>query len=121
MSTQAPHASGSDQSAAPRCCAPVSAPLLQQEAAERLARTLKALGHPIRLQVMHILSRLGGQVCVCDLEERFEIKQPTVSHHLRTLREAGLIDAEQRGLYLYYRILPEGLASVQRQLEAFSP
>ena len=107
------------ESAAPRCCAPASAPLLEQETAERLARALKALGHPIRLQIMHILSHLGGQVCVCDIEEQFEIKQPTVSHHLRTLREAGLVEAEQRGLYQYYRVRPERLASVQRQLKAF--
>lgn len=98
------------------CCGEVSVPLLPAEAVDRTARLLKALGHPIRLQIMHILGRLGGQVCVCDIESRFAIKQPTVSHHLRTLREAGLIDAEQRGLFLYYRVRPEVLTLLRIQL-----
>ena len=102
------------------CCSPAAAPMLDAEVADRIATMLKALGHPIRVQIMHILGRLGGQVCVCDIEAHFEIKQPTVSHHLRTLREAGLVDAEQRGLYAYYRIRPDMLSFVRRQLEGFA-
>lgn len=94
--------------------------MLDAESADQIATILKALGHPIRIQIMHILGRLGGQVCVCDIEAHFEIKQPTVSHHLRKLREAGLVDAEQRGLYAYYRIRPEMVGFVRRQLEAFA-
>lgn len=91
--------------------------MLDEGTAERLSQALKALGHPIRVQIMHILGQLGGQVCVCDIESQFDIKQPTVSHHLRTLREAGLIDAEQRGLYMYYRIRPESLQILKALLD----
>ncbi len=91
--------------------------MLPEQVAERLGNALKALGHPVRIQMMHILSHMSGEVCVCDIERHFDIKQPTISHHLRTLREAGLVEAEQRGLYMHYRILPEMLAFVRRHLE----
>lgn len=80
---------------------------------------LKAIGHPIRLQMMHLLSRLGGHVCVCDIEAHFDVKQPTVSHHLRKLKDAGLVEVEQRGLYAFYRIRPEAVGLLQRQLRSF--
>lgn len=103
------------------CCRIPEASLLADAEAGRLAGALKALGHPIRLQIMYILSQVKGRLCVCEIEAAFDVKQPTVSHHLRTLREAGLIDAEQRGLYLYYRITPDTtgyLATLLRQLSA---
>lgn len=103
------------------CCVPGKIPTLRSDVAERLAGALKALGHPIRIQIMYILAKVGGQVCVCDIERQFDIKQPTISHHLRLLREAGLIDAEQRGLYMFYRVTPDNLGFVRRRLDELVP
>lgn len=72
--------------------------------AERLATLSKTLGHPVRVQIVDLLSRYGGDVCVCDIERHFDLTQPTISHHLKVLREAGLIDADQRGLWVYYHL-----------------
>ncbi len=89
------------------CCPGLlSAPLATDEAAE-LARVFKALGDPVRLQLLSMIaSRAGGEVCVCDLTPSFELSQPTISHHLKLLREAGLIDGERRGTWVYYRLVP---------------
>jgi ArsR family transcriptional regulator, arsenate/arsenite/antimonite-responsive transcriptional repressor len=98
------------------CCAPGAVSMLSKSEADRLARTLKALAHPVRVQIMHILGQAGGSVCVCDIETHFDIKQPTVSHHLRKLREAGLVEAEQRGLYAYYRVQPDVVNFLRNRL-----
>jgi ArsR family transcriptional regulator len=74
---------------------------------------LQILGHPIRLQILMMLARGGGDVCVCDLEAALPVKQPTVSHHLRLLREAGLIDAERRGQWAYYFIRHDALYALR--------
>ena len=103
------------------CCVQGRIPMLRSDVAEGLAGVLKALGHPVRIQIMYILAKVGGQVCVCDIERQFDIKQPTISHHLRLLREAGLVDAEQRGLYMYYRVTPEKLGFVRRHLKDLLP
>jgi ArsR family transcriptional regulator len=87
---------------------------LSSAEAESLAATLKALGHPVRLQIVDLLSRYSGQVCVCDLEQHFSLAQPTISHHLKVLREAGLVDSEQRGLWVYYRVVPDALIPLRR-------
>jgi len=89
------------------CCPGLlSAPLATGEAVE-LARVFKALGDPVRLQLLSMIaSRAGGEVCVCDLTPAFELSQPTISHHLKLLREAGLIDGERRGTWVYYRLVP---------------
>ncbi|HEX7070411.1 MAG TPA: metalloregulator ArsR/SmtB family transcription factor [Rhodothermales bacterium] len=100
------------------CCRIPNVALLPEREAEMLAGAMKAMGHPIRLQIMHILSQTKGRLCVCEIEAAFDVSQPTVSHHLRTLREAGLVDAEQRGLYLYYRIRPETRDFVRGALRA---
>lgn len=105
------------KTAAGRCCNLDSIVKMEDWVADHLALALKALGHPIRIQMMNILSQLGGSVCVCDIESQFTIKQPTVSHHLRILREAGLIDAEQKGLFMFYKIRPEMVTFIRRQLE----
>lgn len=81
--------------------------------AAQVAAQFKALGHPIRLQIVDILSRYGGEVCVCDIERLFALTQPTISHHLKVLRDAGLVEADQRGLWVYYHITPAGLAALQ--------
>jgi ArsR family transcriptional regulator len=99
-----------------RCCPGLSARTLDEAAAKGLADLLQLLGHPVRLQLLDILSRQGGQVCVCDLEEALPIKQPTISHHLRILREAGLIDFERRGPWIYHFVLPEALAAARGRI-----
>ncbi len=92
------------------CCAPFGGLRWSMEEAEALAAQLKALAHPVRLQIVGVLSRLGGQVCVCDLEAHFDLAQPTISHHLKVLRQAGLIESEQRGVWVYYRLRPATVA-----------
>lgn len=84
------------------CCTPALSLRLSPGEANELAAMFKALGHPVRLQIVELLSRYAGQVCVCDIESQFDLSQPTISHHLKILREAGLVDAEQRGLWVYY-------------------
>lgn len=95
-----------------RCCdLPPSLRWSPQEA-QRLAEMFKALGHPVRLQIVDLLARFDRQVCVCDVEAQFDLTQPTISHHLRILREAGLVDCEKRGLWVYYYAKPDALAQV---------
>ncbi|MCQ8193072.1 ArsR/SmtB family transcription factor [Streptomyces rugosispiralis] len=85
----------------------LTAPLDDARSVE-LAKVFKALGDPIRLRLLSMIaSRAGGEVCVCDLTPAFDLSQPTVSHHLKLLRQAGLIDRERRGTWVYYRLLPE--------------
>ena len=103
------------------CCRIPDVEMLSHAEADRLARGLKALGHPIRLQIVHILSQTRGRLCVCEIEAAFDVKQPTISHHLKTLREANLVDAEQRGLYLYYRVLPHAMTLLGDQVRRLSP
>lgn len=95
-----------------RCCALPSALRLPAKDADALATMFKAIGHPVRLQIVDLLSRFGGQVCVCDIEAHFTLSQPTISHHLRVLRQAGLVEAEQRGLWVYYVIAPQALTQL---------
>lgn len=102
------------------CCGPQPGLRWSMAEAEQMAATLKALAHPVRLQIMEILSRLGGQVCVCDVEGQFDLSQPTISHHLKVLRQAGLIDAQPRGVWVYYTPRPEALAQVQTVLAALA-
>lgn len=100
------------------CCSlPPSLRLAPQEA-QRLAAMFKALGHPVRLQIIELLSRYGGQVCVCEVESQFNLSQPTISHHLKILRQAGLVASEQRGLWAYYFVQPAALAQVRGILGA---
>jgi ArsR family transcriptional regulator, arsenate/arsenite/antimonite-responsive transcriptional repressor len=91
------------------CCEPVAYPDVDSERAERMARVAKALGDPIRVQLVDVLRRHAGKVCVCELVPLFDLSQPTVSHHLKVLREAGLVDSERRGLWAYYYVIPEAL------------
>ncbi len=74
-----------------------------------MAEIAKALGDPIRLQVVDVLRRHAGQVCVCELVPLFDVGQSTLSHHLKKLREAGIVDAERRGLWAYYYVRPDAL------------
>ncbi|MFC4147881.1 ArsR/SmtB family transcription factor [Micromonospora mangrovi] len=103
-----------DRADAP-CCAPLAQRRVPAGTATALAPAFKALGDPVRLQLMSMIaSAEGGEVCVCDLTPAFDLTGPTISHHLRTLREAGLVDAERRGTWVWYRARP----ALLRQLAA---
>ncbi|MFF0775716.1 metalloregulator ArsR/SmtB family transcription factor [Nonomuraea wenchangensis] len=93
------------------CCAPIArGPLSEGEAAE-LAVLLKAVADPVRLRLLSMIgSHAGGEACVCDLTEAFELTAPTISHHLKVLRTAGLIGSERRGTWVYYWIIPDHVA-----------
>jgi ArsR family transcriptional regulator, arsenate/arsenite/antimonite-responsive transcriptional repressor len=83
---------------------------IDDAAATGLAPVFKALGDPVRLRLVSLIgARQGGEVCVCDLTSAFDLTQPTISHHLKVLREAGLIDSERRGTWVYYRLVPAAL------------
>ncbi len=95
------------------CCPPLSAQPLSQAQAEQVAPLLKALADPVRLRLMSLVaSHTGGEACVCDLNGAFDLSQPTISHHLKILHEAGLLAREKRGVWVYYRARPEALASL---------
>lgn len=94
------------------CCGTLPALRWTEGEAEHLAAMFKALAHPVRLQIVDLLSRYAGQVCVCDVEAQFDLSQPTISHHLKVLRQAGLIDCEQRGVWAFYYTRPEALAQL---------
>ena len=95
------------------CCPPLSARPLSQAQAEQVAPLLKALAEPVRLRLMSLVaSHPGGEACVCDLNEAFDLSQPTISHHLKVLHEAGLLAREKRGVWVYYRASTEALASL---------
>jgi ArsR family transcriptional regulator len=99
------------------CCEPLAEQSLSTEDAIRLAPAFKALGDPVRLQLMsQIASAPDGEVCVCDLTPGFDLTGPTISHHLKVLREAGLIEGDRRGTWVYYRAIPGKLADLSRLL-----
>jgi ArsR family transcriptional regulator, arsenate/arsenite/antimonite-responsive transcriptional repressor len=86
---------------------------IDETAAAGLAPVFKALGDPVRLRLISLIgARQGGEVCVCDLASAFDLTQPTISHHLKVLREAGLIVSERRGTWVYYRIVPAALERI---------
>src|SRR5215203_3373547 len=91
------------------CCEPVARPAVAPVDAERLAKVAKALGDPIRLQLVDVLRENAGKVCVCELTPLFDVGQPTISHHLKVLREASVVASERQGLWAYYYVLPEAL------------
>jgi ArsR family transcriptional regulator, arsenate/arsenite/antimonite-responsive transcriptional repressor len=98
------------------CCKPVVYPDVQRAQALRMAEVAKALGDPIRLQVVDVLRKHAGQVCVCELVPLFDVGQPTLSHHLKKLREAGIVDSERRGLWSYYYVVPDALQELSAWL-----
>src|SRR3569832_908747 len=91
------------------CCEPVVSPDVERGHAVRMAVVAKALGDPIRLQRVDVLRKHAGKVCVCERGPLFDISQPTLSHHLKKLRDAGIVDSERRGLWAYYYVIPEAL------------
>jgi ArsR family transcriptional regulator len=91
------------------CCEPVVYPDVDRERAERMAQIARALADPVRLQLVDVLRKHAGKVCVCELVPLFDLSQPTVSHHLKVLRDAGLVASERRGLWAYYYVLPDAM------------
>jgi len=98
------------------CCEPVVYPDVERTEAVRMATVAKALGDPIRLQLVDVLRRHAGKVCVCELVPLFDLSQPTVSHHLKVLREAGIVDSERQGLWAYYYVVPDALLELSAWL-----
>src|SRR5918912_749100 len=96
------------------CCGPATAPLPAQ-ARQELAARFKALADPTRVAVVNRLAA-APEVCVCDLTASFDLSQPTISHHLKILREAGLVDSSRRGTWAYYRLIPEAVESLRAAL-----
>jgi len=99
-----------------RCCEPVVYPDVERTQATRMADVAKALGDPIRLQLVDVLRKHAGKVCVCELVPLFDISQPTLSHHLKKLRDAGIVDSERRGLWAYYYVIPDSLKELSAWL-----
>jgi ArsR family transcriptional regulator len=101
------------------CCAPIAREPLSESDAADLATLLKAVADPVRLRLLSMIgSHAGGEACVCDLTDAFDLTAPTISHHLKVLRTAGLINSERRGTWVYYWIVP---GQVARLGELFTP
>ncbi len=98
------------------CCEPLAHPAVTRKEAERIATIARALSDPIRVQLVDVLGKHAGKVCVCELTPLFEVSQPTVSHHLKVLRDAGLVDVERRGLWAYYYVIPETIKELSTWL-----
>ena len=99
-----------------RCCDPDARPSMTMAEAARATSDLEVLAHPIRLQLLDVLARKEGTVCVCDLEAAVPVKQPTVSHHLKLLRDAGLVHSERQGLYAYYRVDRDAVGALRARI-----
>jgi ArsR family transcriptional regulator len=99
------------------CCSPLVREPLTEDWAGGLARMFKALGDPVRLRLLsRVASHAGGEACVCDLSAGFDLTQPTISHHLKVLRDAGLLKCERRGTWVYYWVVPSALAQLSAVL-----
>ena len=98
------------------CCEPVVYPEIERDEAERMAEVAKALGDPVRMQLVDVLRKHAGKVCVCELVPLFDLSQPTVSHHLKKLREAGIVESERQGLWAYYYVVPDALEELSAWL-----
>ncbi|MBO0771350.1 MAG: helix-turn-helix transcriptional regulator [Actinobacteria bacterium] len=101
------------------CSIPLVGEPISEATAAGLAQVFKALGDPVRLRLVSLIgAHQGGEMCVCDLTTAFELSQPTISHHLRVLREAGIIDCERRGTWVYYWLVP---AALERMASVLAP
>src|SRR3954447_19741359 len=99
------------------CCAPLTQEPLSAAQADRIAPVVKALADPVRLRLLSLVaSHRDGEACVCDLNDAFDLSQPTISHHLKVLHEAGLIHRTKRGVWVYYRVRLEALDNLSELL-----
>ena len=104
------------------CCSPLTRDPLSADDAVRISPLLKALADPVRLRLLSLVaSHAEGEACVCDLQEAFELSQPTISHHLKVLHEAGLIDRTKRGVWVFYRVRPSALGDLATLLGGVAP
>ena len=95
------------------CCPPLTSEPLTDRQAEQIVPLLKALADPVRLRLMSLIaSHAGGETCVCELNDEFDLSQPTISHHLKVLHDCGLLERDKRGVWVYYRIRTEALAGL---------
>ncbi|MBO9523036.1 MAG: helix-turn-helix transcriptional regulator [Nocardioidaceae bacterium] len=95
------------------CCSPLVSAPLTEEVADRIAPLLKALADPVRLRLLSLVAgHEGGEACVCDLNDAFDLSQPTISHHLKVLHEVGLLDRSKRGVWVFYRVRRDALADL---------
>jgi ArsR family transcriptional regulator len=95
------------------CCTPLTGTAMSLDQAEQVAPLLKALADPVRLRLVSLIAAsAGGEACVCDLNAAFDLTQATISHHLKVLHSAGLLDREKRGVWVYYAVRPGALAAV---------
>jgi ArsR family transcriptional regulator len=99
------------------CCRPLAAPALSDEAAAATAEVFKALADPARVRIVNVLATSGEPVCVCHLIEPLGLSQPTVSHHLKKLTDAGLLEREQRGRWAYFSLKPEAAEKLAAVVE----
>ena len=114
MSRQGPPAENAEPL---ECCAPVTGDVLSPADAEALARVFKALADPVRLRLLSMIAGAeDGEACVCELTVGFPLSGPTISHHLKVLREAGLIEGDRRGTWIYYRAIPQALEAAAAAL-----
>ena len=99
----------------PKKCAPCCLPGQPDTGAQvqALARAFKAMGDPTRVAILAMLRDCGDSLCACEIEASFELSQPTISHHLRQLRQAGLVTSERRGSWMHYRLAPEGVDTIE--------
>jgi len=98
------------------CCAPVRSSDFDDDDAAELAKSFAALADPVRLRLFSLIASVDGEVCNCDLIEPVGRSQPTVSHHLKILREAGLVEADKRGIWVWYRVVPDRLEQLRAAL-----
>lgn len=99
------------------CCSPLTGAVLDPHAAEQLARSFKALGDPTRVRLLSLIAATdGGEACICNLTGPVGLSQPTVSHHMKLLVDAGLVTREQRGKWAYYRLVPDTLNALSKAL-----
>jgi ArsR family transcriptional regulator len=103
------------------CCSPVTGGVLDADAAEELARRFKALGDPTRVRLLSLIAAAdGGEACICDLTVPVGLSQPTVSHHMKQLVEAGLVTRDQRGKWAFYAVVPDAMSALADALRAGS-
>lgn len=103
------------------CTSPVVPTPLAAEDRERAVAVFRALGDPTRLEVFRLIRAQTEPICVCDIVDRFAVSQPTISHHLKTLREAGLVTVSRRGVWAYYAVDRDGAEVLDRSLDQFAP
>jgi ArsR family transcriptional regulator len=104
------------------CCAPLTGTAMSREQAEQVAPLLKALADPVRLRLVSLIAAsVGGEACVCDLNDAFDLTQATISHHLKVLHTAGVLDRDKRGVWVYYAVRPAALEAVATLFDTAAP